>query len=99
MWCYAPIEGNGSNFVYNNYMTPAWEMMKNNSLDALASKALDELGNTLKIKLKSSPNIAAKTEELKKDVTQAATDVSSQVKEATVKELERLANPKAVQAK
>ena len=94
VWCYAPIEGNGANFVYNRYMMPAWEMMKNNSLDNLGSKALDELGHTLKIKL-SNPDVAAKTEELKKDITQAATDVSNQVKEAAVKELERLVNPKA----
>lgn len=71
-----PIENNGANFVYNRYMMPAWEMMKNNSLDELGSKALDELGNTLKIKM-SDPNVSEKVEDLKKEVVKAVTDTVS----------------------
>lgn len=62
-------------------MIPAWEMMKKNSLDELSSKALDELGNTLKIKM-SDTNVSEKVEDLKKDVANAVAGLSGLVKDS-----------------
>ena len=47
VWCYAPMECNGTNIIYDKYMLPAMELVKTNSLDTIGSKALDRLGDTL----------------------------------------------------
>ena len=51
MWCYAPIESNGANFVHDRYMLPALELVREHSLDTIGTKAIDHLGETLKIKM------------------------------------------------
>ena len=47
MWCYAPIENNGANFVYERYMLPALELVRDHSLDTIGTKAIDQLEKTL----------------------------------------------------
>lgn len=72
-------------------------MMKNNSLDELSSKALDELGNTLKIKM-SDTNVSEKMENLKKDVANAVAGLSSLTNESesnVVKGMEEKVSKKA----
>ncbi len=72
-WLYAPIEGNGANYIYESVLLPGMELVKTNSLDTLGLKVLDSLGHTLKLQV-SNKGAQEMAKQLQVDVAQALVD-------------------------
>ena len=43
IWCYAPIENNGSNIIIRNYILPLVRKFKNTHLNNMGTNAVDAI--------------------------------------------------------
>ncbi|KAJ6223810.1 hypothetical protein RDWZM_002355 [Blomia tropicalis] len=46
IWCYAPIENNGSHLIYDYFLTPTVDLVQSSALDQIGSNAIDQLEKT-----------------------------------------------------